>query len=332
MKTWTLARPLARLCMLGLAAALMSIPSIRPAAALEKLTFLLPAPPSLPAFAPWVIAKQLGYYSAAGYDVEFITGRGGVDNAKQVGVGNVALGESLGDAPVIVRGNGVPIKDVAIIGGGGLGIVVARGDRGIKKFTDLRGKKIAVMSYQEGNYYALLGALAAHGIKKSDVNVEAVGPGGVVGLVVAGAVDACVCTPDWEVDVKRAVPNTVSMPLSQYFPTMAQSIVASDQAIASHPKMIRAFVQATLKAMKFVMDDPAKAAEVYAAAIPSFKGREELMREILENYVQRTYRGQEVPGAMDRDRLAKLQDFYLKQGIAKTKTPLDELYTNQFVK
>ena len=35
---------------------------------------------------------------------------------------------------------------------------------------------------------------------------------------------------------------------------------------------------------------------------------------------------------MDRSRLAALQKFYVKQGIVRKETPLDDLYTNQFVK
>src|SRR5262245_15333182 len=120
----------------------------QPAAALEKVTFLLAAPPTLPAFAPLVIAKHVGYFSSAGYDVEFQTARGGIDIAKQVGAGNAPFGLSLADAPIVVRGNGVPIKNVATLGGGALGVLVARGDRGINKIEDFRGKKISVMSFQ----------------------------------------------------------------------------------------------------------------------------------------------------------------------------------------
>jgi NitT/TauT family transport system substrate-binding protein len=32
------------------------------------------------------------------------------------------------------------------------------------------------------------------------------------------------------------------------------------------------------------------------------------------------------------ERLAKLQDFYLAKGIIQRKTPVEELYTNQFIK
>ena len=36
-------------------------------------------------------------------------------------------------------------------------------------------------------------------------------------------------------------------------------------------------------------------------------------------------------GAIDPERLAKLQDFYLAKGIIRQKTPVDELYTNEFI-
>src|SRR6202047_906010 len=171
------AAPCAALC--------VSLPS-GPASAAEKITYLLPAPPSLPAFAPWVLAKHLGYYSQAGYDLEFVVARGGVDVAKQIGVGNAPIGGAIGDTPIIVRGNGVPVKAVGLMGGGALTVVVGRKDRGIEKLAGLRGKKISVLAFQDTTYYALLGALASKNITKNDVNAQAVGPAAVASLVVAG--------------------------------------------------------------------------------------------------------------------------------------------------
>ena len=37
-------------------------------------------------------------------------------------------------------------------------------------------------------------------------------------------------------------------------------------------------------------------------------------------------------GEIDSDRLAKVQDFYFDNKIVRKKTPLKDLYTNQFVK
>jgi NitT/TauT family transport system substrate-binding protein len=303
-----------------------------PAGAAEKLTYLLPAPPSLPAFAPWVLAKHLGYYSEAGYDVDFVVARGGVDVAKQIGVGNAPIGGAIGDTPIIVRGNGVPVKTVGLMGGGALTVVVGRKDRGIEKLEDLRGKKISVLAFQDTTYYALLGALASKGITKNDVNAQAVGPAAVASLVVAGTVDACACTPDWEIDVREGVKDTVSLPTTDYFQSMSQAILASDKMIAERPDMVRAIVKATLRGMQYVMNDPSKAALTYVEASPSFKGKEELMKKILANYTARTYKGQSTLGAMDPQRLAKLQQFYKAQGFIETELPVDQLYSNDFIK
>lgn len=303
-----------------------------PAIAAEKITYLLPAPPSLPAFAPWVLAKHLGYYSDAGYDVEFVVARGGVDVAKQIGVDNAPIGGAIGDTPIIVRGNGVPVKSVGLMGGGAMTVVVGRKDRGIEKLEDLRGKKISVLAFQDTTYYALLGALASKGITKNDVNAQAVGPAAVASLVVAGTVDACACTPDWEIDVKEGVKDAVSLPTKDYFQSMSQAILASDKMIAERPDMVRAIVKATLKGMQFVMNDPQKAALVYVEASPSFKGKEELMKKILANYTERTYKGQATLGAMDPQRLAGLQHFYKAQGFIEAELPVAELYSNDFIK
>jgi NitT/TauT family transport system substrate-binding protein len=302
------------------------------ASAAEKITYLLPAPPSLPAFAPWVLAKHLGYYTEAGYDVEFVVARGGVDVAKQIGVGNAPIGGAIGDTPIIVRGNGVPVRSVGLIGGGAMTVIVGRKDRGIEKLEDLRGKKISVLAFQDTTYYALLGALASKGITKNDVNAQAVGPAAVASLVVAGTVDACACTPDWEINVKDGAKDVVSLPTKDYFQSMSQAILTSDKMIAERPDMVRAIVKATLRGMKFVMDDPNKAALAYVEASPSFKGKEELMKQILANYTERTYKGQATLGAMDPQRLANLQTFYKSQGFIEAELPVDQLYSNDFIK
>jgi NitT/TauT family transport system substrate-binding protein len=101
------------------------------AAALDKVTYLLPAPAVLPATGPWLIALQKGYYAAEGLDVSFEVAKGGVDVAKQIGAGNAIIGGAIGDTPIIVRSNGVPVKAVALLGGGSLMQLVVHEDSGI---------------------------------------------------------------------------------------------------------------------------------------------------------------------------------------------------------
>src|SRR5580692_7015976 len=75
---------------------------IVPAWADEKITYLFPAPPLLPAFGPIQLAKGRGYFKDAGLDVSYAVGRGGVDVAKEVGAGNAPLGGIVADGPIMV--------------------------------------------------------------------------------------------------------------------------------------------------------------------------------------------------------------------------------------
>jgi NitT/TauT family transport system substrate-binding protein len=301
------------------------------AAELEKVTYLLPAPPFLPAFGPWTLAKQRGYYKAEGLDVTFRAAKGGVDVAKQVGAGNAVIGGGIGDTPIIVRANGIPVKAVAILGGGSLTQLVAEQKSGIKGPKDLKGKTVTTLSYQDTTYYALLGSLASAGLTKNDVNIQGAGPRGVWQLFLQGKADAMAAVPDWIGLAIGAGKKLTIMPVDQYFPSMAQAILASDDTIAKKPDLIRKLVRATLKGMRDIMTDPASASVDFAKAIPRYKGKEKAMEGVFRLYNKYVYPGQKQLGAMDVDRLKKVQAFYVKQGVVRKGAPLNDLYTNQFV-
>jgi NitT/TauT family transport system substrate-binding protein len=327
-------RALARLAAgLAFAAALsFTFPFSPPCArAAESVTYLFPAPPLLPAFGPLRIAKGKGYFDEAGLDVTFALGRGGVDVAKQVGAGNAQFGGMVGDSPIIVRGNGVPVKVVAVFGGKGFMQTVVRADSGIEKPADLKGKTVTVMSYQDTTYYALLGLLASAGLKPEDVNFQAAGPTGVWQSVATGASVGMAGIPEWIAPVEAAGVKVKIIPTDDYFPHMAQAIAASDRMIAERPETVRKFVHAALRGMKDIMDDPDGAAMDFVKFVPEWRGKEGEVKTAFEYYAKLVYVGQKRLGEVDAERLGKLQDFYLANGIIQKKTPLDELYTNAFV-
>src|SRR3984893_14880559 len=298
----------------------------------EAVTYLFPAPPSLPAFGPIQLAKGKGYFTAAGLDVTFAVGRGGVDVAKQVGAGNAPLGGIVADSPIVVRQNGVPIKMVAVFGGKGFMQLVVREDSGIAKPVDLKGKTITVMSYQDTTFYALLGLLASAGLTQNDVDIQSAGPTGVWEFVATGKSVGMAGVPDWIPPVQAAGVKVKVISTDEYFPHMAQGIAASDQIIKDKPEMVRKFVHAALRGMKDIMDDPDKATDDFVRFVPEWKGKEGAVRFALNMYAKLVYPGQKQLGEVNADRLAKLQEFYLAKGFIQKATPVDELYSNAFVK
>jgi NitT/TauT family transport system substrate-binding protein len=305
---------------------------VSPAFALEDVTYLFPAPPILPAFGPIQLAKGKGYFEANGLDVRFAVGRGGVDVATQVGAGNAPLGGIVADGPIVVRQNGVPIKVVAVFGGKGFMQLVVRDDSGITKPADLKGKTITVMSYQDTTYYALLGLLASVGLSKDDVDIQSAGPTGVWESVATGKSVGMAGVPDWIPPVEAAGVKVKILPSDQFFPHMAQGIGASDKTIKENPELIRKFVTAALHGMKDIMDDPDKAADDFVKFVPEWKGKEAAVKAAFKYYAQLVYPGQKQLGEVSVERLTQLQDFYLAKGIIKKKSPVDELYTNAFLK
>jgi NitT/TauT family transport system substrate-binding protein len=311
---------------------LLTTPAFAQAKA-EDVTYLFPAPPILPAFGPIRLAQGKSYFKDAGLNVTFSVGRGGVDVAKQVGAGNAPLGGIVADGPIMVRGNGVPVKIVCVFGGKGFMQLVVREDSGIEKPADLKGKTITVMSYQDTTFYALLGLLASAGLTQNDVNIQSVGPLGVWQFVAEGKSVGMAGVPDWIPPVMAAGVKVRVIPTEQFFPHMAQAIATSDDMIKQRPDMIRKFVHASLRGMKDIMDNPDKAADEFVSFVPEWQGpKAQGVHFAFKMYAKDVYPGQKVLGEMDVARLTKLQDFYLAKGFIQKATPVAELYTNEFVK
>lgn len=323
---------LKKLLKITLCTIILGITSISSQAAdAQDVTYLLPAPPFLPAFGPWILAQHKGYYADEGLNVTFQTAKGGVDVAKQVGVGNAVIGGGIGDTPILVRPNGVPVKAVAVLGGGSLMLLAARSDTDIASPADLKGKTVTTMSYQDTTFYALLGMLAKVGLSRNDLDIQAAGPANTWKLLIAGEADAMAAVPDWIGAVRGAGVELSVWPADDYFKSMAQAILVSDEVIEENPELVRKLVRATLKGVADIMADPDAAAVEYVKAVPQHEGKEAAMAAVFKLYNQYVYPGQETLGMMDATRLEALQNFYLEQGIIREALPLDDLYTNQFV-
>ncbi len=297
----------------------------------EEITYLLPAPAFLPAFAPWMLAQQRGYFAQEGLKVNFVTAKGGVDAAVQVGAGNAPIGGAIGDTPIIARAQGVPVKAVALLGGRALAHLVVHDGKGINSPKDLKGRTVSVMAYQDTTYYVLLGMLAAAGLGKNDVEAQAAGPSGVWQLFAAGKTDAMSAVPEWIANARGAGAKIKIYESDHSFNSMAQVVIASEDTIKKRPDLVRKVVRATLKGVRDIMTNPKDAVADYIAAVPQHKGKEAYIEEVFGLYNTLVYPGQKTLGIIDPARMAALQKFYVQQGIVQKETPIGDLYTNEFV-
>jgi len=190
-----------------------------------------------------------------------------------------------------------------------------------------------VLSFQDTTYYNLLAVLASAGLTKNDVDIQAVGPGGIIKLMITGDIQAFSGVPEWAGAIRGAGVDLEMLPINDIFPAMAQAIIASDDMIASNPDLVRGFVQATIRGYKDVIDDPEQAAKDYVAAVPQHEGKEKTMEGIMWAYISLVY-GADVDsfGSFDEARLTAKQEFYVSNEIVREAVPIADTYTNEFVK
>jgi len=305
----------------------------RPAMAARTVTYLFPAPSFLPAFIPFHVARKRGYFEANNLAVTTQTVKGGVEVGKQVGAGNGDFGNGLGDTPIIVRPNGVPVRAVALLGQHPIFQIAARKAANIKSLADLRGRKIGVTAYQEAGYYALLAVLRANGLSRNDVEIQALGPAGVTQLMIAQSVDAIMAVIEWADEIESQGVTLDYFPIDKFFPAMPQAILASDKTIKDRPDLVSAFVKAQLQAVRDCIDDPGKAARDFVSAVPQYEGREAMVDRVLRRYVLDVYRTEPPSdlGKLSAERFRTVQSFYLDNNIIQSTSPVEDLYTNEFV-
>ena len=137
--------------------------------------------------------------------------------------------------------------------------------------------------------------------------------------------------PDWIPPIQATGVKVKIIPTEEFFPHMAQGIAASDQVIKEKPQMVRKFVRAALRGMKDIIDDPNKSAEEFISFVPEWKGKERAIHFALDMYAKSVYPGQKVIGEVNRERIVRLQEFYVSKNIIQKAAPVDELFTNEFI-
>jgi putative hydroxymethylpyrimidine transport system substrate-binding protein len=117
-------------------------PSVQPALANEKLVLILDWFAN-PNHAPIFVAKQQGFFSKQGLEVEIVTPSDPSDPPKWIALGRGDLAIDYQPHAILQMARGLPIKQVGTLIGEPLNCLVVLADSQIRKLTDLKGKTVA---------------------------------------------------------------------------------------------------------------------------------------------------------------------------------------------
>lgn len=211
-------------------------------------------------FAPFYVAQDLGFYKAMVLDVTMNYDR--VSNLMQaVSSGRYTFGVASGDAVAIGKSQGANITYVMAqyqkypVGA----MWLKNSGPAITSAVDLKGKNIGISVPGGSTDIGLRALLRAGHLSESDVKVTAIGFTETEALI-NKQIDVAMTYIDNEPVQARALGYPVNvMPVSRYMKLISNGVVTSTRNVRQNPKLVQAFVTATLRGLRYSLQHPEQA-------------------------------------------------------------------------
>jgi len=287
-----------------------------PAQAADKLTVLLDWFVN-PDHAPLIVAKEKGFFTDAGLDVELIAPADPNDPPKLVAAGKAELAISYQPQLHIQVAEGLPLVRVATLVATPLNSLVVLKGGPVKSVADLKGRKVG---FSVGGFEdALLGAmLRKHGLKLDDVTLVNVNFS-LSPSIVSGQVDAVIgAFRNFELNQMDIVgkPGLAFYPEEEGVPAYDELIVVANRKNLGDAR-IRRFVDAVERATQYLINHPDDARKLFIGAHKKLDDElnRRAWRDTLPRFALR-------PAALDSARYDRFADFLVQQGMIKQTMPL----------
>ncbi len=259
-----------RRCFSACAVALVAfLVQLAPVSAADKVRVSL-ADTSDPAYLPFFVAIDKGYYRDLGLDVDVVYVGGGVATRALL-AGSLEFSTSTGSAVS------------AILKGAALKVVMTLTDRvpwklwatgpQTKSLQDLQGKSVGIQSHGDLFEMSMRTVLRQAGMDGDAVRYAQLGfgSGARIAAIEQGLLSAVMLTNLEERIVRErgALGKAhILVDISHTIRAPNNGLVASDRLIASNPSVVERMVRGTLMAMQYIRTQRAGALRIYAAHAP----------------------------------------------------------------
>lgn len=299
---------------------------------LRKVTFRLDTS-YLPKHGIFFVALDKGYYREAGLDVTITPGTGSMGTVQTVAAGRDNFGFADAGTMVLGRAQGAMVKEVAMIHAKSPFAVITLKKYNIKTPKELEGKTIA--SEPAGSSFIMLPIFfKLAGVDASKVKVVPTDPTSKVPGLLAGRFEAVgsYLVSDPPVIVANGGEPVIFAYSDYGFKMYSNGLIASDKTIKEDPELVRNFVQATLKGVKYANDHPDEAAAILVKHVPEINLQAAKMGvELASKILWSDEAVANGVGYMTKEMWDVTQKNLLDYMGLKNAFPVDELYTNQFL-
>jgi len=216
---------------------------------------------------PLFVGVRMGFFEEAGMKLDISYFRGGGEVVRAITTRAVEIGATPAASAVLIAfGRGEPIRIISGSGAPMAGVVwIVTADSPIKSIKDLKGKKVGFSSPGSLTHTVIQSVLRREGMEK-DVELVRVGsPGDSWAAVKNKIVDSgwYVSPSVYALIMKKEA--RIVIDVSQYIHEYQQTVVVGmEETIKRDPDMLRGFLRARAKAVRFLYDHPEKTIAIWA--------------------------------------------------------------------
>ena len=288
-----------------------------PARAADRLTLLLDWFVN-PDHGPILVADQLGYFKAAGLDVDIVAPSDPNDPPKLVAAGQADIGVSYQPQLHIQVDQGLPLVRIGTLVATPLNSLLVLADGPIHKIEDLKGRKVgfSVGGFEDTLLQAML---ANHGLALSAVELVNVNFA-LAPALLSGQVDGVIgAYRNFEMNqvALEGKPGRAFYPEEEGVPAYDELIFIANRAKLADPRLGR-FLDAIERGVQYLVNHPDESFKLFV------KGRPELDDELNRRaWADTVARFALRPAALDHARYARFAAFLADQGLIKPPPPVD---------
>ena len=302
---------------------------------IEEVTVMMPYLPSV-GWTAFYCAINNGYYADEGLDVTMkYSPTGSVAPIQQVGAGKIEFGYADMGTLIMSRAKGIPV--VAVYQGEQTNVFnfIAKKDSEITKPQDLDGKKIAVVASGAPPHLMAKIMLLKSDVDYNSVNFIPTGSGGEISALLQGEVDAMAghMVHTFILKGMSELENMNVMWTEDHGADIpSNAIIVNEKMLKDNPELIKKFIRATDKGLKYGIQHPEETVDIFIKFNPEAAEKREFHLNFWKAFVKDSIQPDKFTlGQLDYERLVMTQEILHEIEIIDKKTPIEEMYTDEFI-
>lgn len=302
------------------------------ATALDKVRFRLNWVPGAE-FSPFYLGKEKGFFTEQGIDIEIFPGEGSTVSAKLIGNRSAEFGEAAADVVVMANSQGLPITSIGIILQEVPGGIIFPAASGIKKLTDLYGKKLGIQlkSSTEKQWRAVA---KLNNIDKSKIK-EVAADRAIAQLIANKTIDAGVAFyfNDGLKLVAEGIPMSFISFADSGLKFYADALITSPELIKENPDLVKRFTKAAVKSWTYAIAHEKETLDTFLKLNPNIDAKYSgLKLPVVLKMAQSADTKANGFGHSTKDGWDSMQTSLISMGLMKDPVDVSKIFTNDFLK